>query len=212
MVLVVAAVLAGVLASGSSTPAEVANTRPDPPTLRSHSSVTVETFKADRTTLVSRRTYGPQTAGTVLRGDRIGVTPSSQRAYSSGKGGTTTSSGCRRVTVKNESETLLGFTAYWFNTWTSWCWNRTRQVVRDVTTGWYLKDVDSEYYWRGMVNREFDYYDYGTDDGHPVSAYKYYRQGRFENCVMKYGCLGALYPANTLRSYYNGTWVWKTEG
>lgn len=81
-----------------------------------------------------------------------------------------------------------------------------------MTKGWYIDRVDSTQYWRGQVNSEYSFYDYGVNNGHPRSAYKHYRQGRFENCVVKYGCIGNTYPANTLRSYYNGTWAWKTSG
>jgi hypothetical protein len=128
----------------------------------------------------------------------------------SGTGGASSASGCRKVTLRNRTSTLLGLTAYRFNTWTRWCWERAKHQVYDVSTGWFITDADTQEYWRGIVNDELGYYDFGANDGHPHSAYKHYRQGRFENCVLKYGCIATTYPTNTIRSYDNGTYAWKT--
>ena len=179
------------------------------------SSVTVETFKADQKTLVSSQTYGAETQGLLMGADDPSPATGNPHGISpmdSGSGGTSSSSGCRKVTVNNYAKTVLGFTAYVFHTWTDWCWTRSTQVVYNVTHGWYTSDIDSQEYWKGIVNSEFLFYDYSTNDGHPRSAYKNYMQGQFENCVLKYGCIGTTYPANTLRSYYNGTWAWSTGG
>lgn len=180
-------------------------------------SATVETYTAGFEDLVSTATYGPETEDQVMPAEGIGVVSEVggskvvvQKA--SGTGGSTTASGCRKVTITNTKRTTLGFTAFKYHTWTRWCWTRSSQVVSSVTTGWSISDVDSQFYWKGNVNSEFGFYDYSTNDGHPKSAYKHYRQGRFENCVFKYGCIGNWYPANTLRSYYNGTWAWSTSG
>lgn len=181
---------------------------PSPPVpLVSTGAVAVETYKADGTSLVSRQTYGPETAGELLEQDRIGIVPTSGTSNLA-----TTASGCRRVTVVNKASTWLGAAAYKFNTWTYWCWTRSTQVVSKISVGWSISEVDSQYVWQGIVNTELDRYDYSTNDGHPYSAFKHYRQGRFENCALKFGCIGTVYPANTLRSYYDGTWAWRTEG
>lgn len=191
-------------------PAQAVTTAPAPAPekLTSVGSVQVDTYSAAGGALLSRRTYGPETEGLLMGGSAGG----GGTALSSGTGGDSSGSGCLRVTVNNEAETVLGFTAYWFHTWTRWCWTRSTQNVHDVSTGWTISDVDSQQYWRGIVNKELVFYDYSTNNGHPRSAYKHYRQGRFENCVLKYGCIGNTYPANTLRSYYNGTWAWSTSG
>ena len=197
------------LASAGS--AQAADTPPPPAPLITKATVVVEDYTPDFKKLVSKQTYGQETEGKLMPAPTD--SPSgSVAAMSSGSGGTSSASGCRKVTVNHEAETVLGFTAYWFKTWTNWCWNRSTQVVSSVSTNWYITDVDSQQYWRGIVNDEFLFYDYSTNDGHPRSAYKHYRQGRFENCVLKYGCIGTTYPANTLRSYYNGTWAWETNG
>lgn len=145
--------------------------------------------------------------------DEIGIDPKLPGIlYEGGKGGKTSASGCRKVTVHNKKKTALGFTAYVFHTWTNWCWNRSKHVVTGPSTGWYISDVDAYQVWHGIVSTDFEFYDYGENNGKPRSAYKHYRMGRFENCVLKYGCISNSYPANTLRSYYNGTWAWKTAG
>ena len=126
-------------------------------------------------------------------------------------GGTSSASGCRKVTVINVKHTILGSVAYKYNTWTSWCWKRAKQKVKDVRVGWYLTDVDGVQDWKGQVTKETYFYDYGPNDGYPRSAYKHFRQGHFENCILKIGCVSNSYPANWLYSYYNGTYVWKTD-
>ena len=145
-------------------PAQASEAAPEPEPLVFTGSATVETFKPDNKTLVSRVTYGPETEGQLLPADSTaavpGGAPMAITPMASGSGGSSTASGCRKVTV----------------------------------------------------NKELLFYDYSTNDGHPKSAYKHYRQGQFENCVLKYGCIGTTYPANTLRSYYNGTWAWATNG
>lgn len=201
--------LAGLLIGGGFAPTQAADASADqtPSGIEtvSSGSATAEYFAQDGRTVLRRATYGPETAGATLGG-------TSDPLAASGSGGTSSSSGCIRVTVKNHESTTLGFTAYNFNTWTRWCWNRSTQTVYDVTKGWTISDVDPLFYWRGIVNSEFVFYDYSTNDGHPRSAYKNYQQGHFEDCVLKYGCIGQLYPTNTLRSYYNGTWAWTTSG
>lgn len=196
-----------------------ANTSPPPPApeqLVSVGTATVETYTPGFKTLLSTTSYGPETEGELMPAvddaKPGSKSPGGVIAYNSGKGGSSSSSGCRKVTITNRASTVLGFTAYRFKTWTNWCWTRSSQVVRSVSTGWSITDVDSQQYWKGLVQTVNGFYDYSTNDGHPKSAYKHYRQGRFENCVLKYGCIGTTYPANTLRSYYNGTWVWSTSG
>jgi hypothetical protein len=106
----------------------------------------------------------------------------------------------------------LRFTAYKFHTWTRWCWNRGKQVVTgNPTTGWSISDIDSQYYWQGIASKDLYFYDYGKNNGYPKSAYMHNRVGQFDNCVLKYGCIGTSYADNKIRSYYNGTWSWVTK-
>lgn len=130
-------------------------------------------------------------------------------ALGSGSGGTSSASGCRRVTVRNEKESTFGSTLYWFNTWTEWCWNRTTKVVSSVSTGWSINDVDSLQVWHGVVNDQR--YFYSWQAGASKSGYYHYKQGHFENCFLV-ACGANTYPSNTLRSFANGTWSWSTGG
>lgn len=123
-------------------------------------------------------------------------------------GGSSSRNGCRKVTVRNERETTLGFTAYWFNIWTSWCWNRPTWTVSDVNTGWHLDDVDPLFKWRGLIVDNQNFYQW--QPGYSRSGYRHEKQGHFENCVLEFGCLSSTYPRNILWSHSDGTWSWST--
>lgn len=130
----------------------------------------------------------------------------------SGSGGTSTASGCHRVTVTNRETTTLGFTAFKLVSWTDSCWNRAPQTVSVYVNDAQMQNVDPQYQydsswllWDGL------FYDYGANDGHPYSAFRFRAQKKVTNCVLKYGCLGTYYPLNVVRSYYNGTWAWETS-
>lgn len=174
-------------------------------------TVTIDTYLLDNKTLVSSQTYGAETKGlpmTIPSANSGEVSP-----MASGDGGSSSASGCVRVTVNNEGVSPnFGWHIYWYRTWTRWCWNRSTQTVYDVTNGYSFDDVASFTFWKGETNNEFGFYDYSTNNGYPRSAYKHYRQGSFDNCPIKFGCVETLYPSNTLRSYYNGTWAWSTSG
>ena len=123
-----------------------------------------------------------------------------------GAGGSSSASGCKKVTLRNRATTLLGHTAYRFITWTYWCWNRADRTVFDVRTGWYLSDVDSQHIWREMIIDNTNHFSWYS--GYSTSGYKHEKQGRIENCIFHYGCILNLYPRNVLYSYSNGTWSW----
>lgn len=131
----------------------------------------------------------------------------------SGKGGSSTGSGCRKVTISNRATTYTGKTAYRYNTWTRWCWTRsTQRIHAGGSNGFFVSEADAFQYWRGQVASNRYFYDAGANDGHPRSAFYHYRQGRFENCVLTYGCVQTTYPTNVIRSYANGTYAWSTSG
>lgn len=131
-------------------------------------------------------------------------------AFARGNGGSSSASGCRKVTVRNEKETLLGFTAYWFNTWTQWCWNRANRTIDNVKTGWYLEDVDQFQVWQGLIV-DSTYYFY-WQSGYPTSGYYHEKQGHFKNCFTDTYCIADSYPRNQLWSHSDGTWRWRTSG
>lgn len=130
-------------------------------------------------------------------------------ALGSGHGGSSSSSGCRKVTVRNEEESMLGFTVFWFNTWTQWCWNRSAKVVSNVSSGWHLEDVSQFWEWREMLIDNGEFYSWYSE--YSTSGYRHEKQGHLENCV--YAICGAdSYPRNILWSHSNGTWSWNTSG
>jgi hypothetical protein len=131
------------------------------------------------------------------------VRGSARPLLDSGTGGPISASGCRTLTVTNKTTTTLGFTAFKFITETSWCWN-LRQLRTDLTSVVVrVADVDSQYRYRGLNNS----FNQNIENGKRV-----YRQGFFENCVVKYGCINAYYPSNDSRVYASGLWSWSTNG
>jgi len=127
--------------------------------------------------------------------------------------GTSQASGCAKVVAENVSKVLL-IKVYVYQTWTEWCWTRSTQRVYAVDTGWRLPLVKSGIEWAGEVNHDEGFFDFGEDDGHPISGYEHYRQGHF-----KIGPLWSpvpwtthSYPWNDQHVYYNGTaktWIGK---
>ena len=204
-----AAATLALLASGTALTAQPAQAAlstkpaPQPVQLVSTGEARVEQYSLSGD-LVAATTYGPETMGQDLdlpAQDDGGTPPNA-----SGSGGNPQGSGCLKVTVTNVVHTLLGFTAYKFITWTSWCWTRSTRTISSVDTGWSITDVDSQYYWKGMVNTSRRFYEWSS--GYAKSGYYHYRMGQFDNCVLKYGCIGTSYPENTLRSHSDGTWTW----
>jgi len=140
----------------------------------------------------------PQPLGTAqtIRG-------SARPLLDTGAGGLPSPSGCRTLTVTNKTTTTLGFTAFKFITEVGWCWNlkQARTTLTDVAVR--VADVDSQYRYRGLNNS----FNQTLSNGKRV-----YRQGFFENCVVKYGCINAYYPSNDSRVYASGMWTWTTNG
>ncbi len=127
---------------------------------------------------------------------------------SSGSGGFSSASGCITVTIRNEKESVLGFTLYWFNTWTEWCWSRASKRVSSVSTGYSLEDVDGVLVWQGLIVNDTRSYNWLS--GYPSSGYWHEKQGHFQNCVPQVGCYANSYPRNILKSHSDGTWYWRT--
>ena len=131
------------------------------------------------------------------------VKGSARPLLDSGGGGLPSPSGCRTLTVTNKTSTTLGFTAFKFITETSWCWN-LKQLRTDLgSVVVRVADVDAQFRYRGLINS----FNQTIDNGKRV-----YRQGFFENCIAKYGCINAYYPSNDSRVYASGMWTWTTNG
>ena len=130
-------------------------------------------------------------------------------AYASGNGGTSSASGCVRVTVNNEYETATGSTAYWFHTWTNWCWTRSTKTISSVSTGSYVSGVNWPYVYQGVISDTTEFYSWYA--GHPNSGFIHDKQARFDNCIVSLGCYASSYPRNELYSHSDGTWSWSTS-
>jgi hypothetical protein len=125
----------------------------------------------------------------------------------SGSGGTSSPSGCIKVTVHNyEKSAVFHTTLFGYHTWTSWCWNRAGHSVSSVATGYYISDLDWSISWEGEASRDLRYY--AWTGGYAHSGYWHYRMGHFQQCY-PWTCVN-IYPSNTLRSHSDGTWTWAT--
>lgn len=105
-------------------------------------------------------------------------------------------SGCTYIDVPQTYYTTLGFVAYNFWLRKSWCYGST---VTNVQATVYLSQVDPVYYYRGISNMWDQYSNYNR-------AHDSMRQGHFETCVLKYGCIGSTYPAVQIIAYSAGTY------
>lgn len=173
------------------------------------SNVVVSNLDPETGATLATTTYDGSTASDDTLGT-LNTKDGGFTAAASGSGGTTSASGCRRVTVNNYARNLLGSVAYNYQTYMEWCWTRSTYYTGNVLSGFRLLQVGSQQYWRGQVN--YDQHFYSWVSGRPRSGAISYRQGRFENCVLKYGCISNTYPGNTIRGHSNGTWTWSTAG
>lgn len=190
-------------------PAQAVDSPPAPEQLTFTTTVTEDTY-ATNGKLVSHKEYPATTATNGEGGHDTTTSTGGGSVALSSSGGASSASGCKNLNVMKEGKTFLGFTAYQFINSTHWCWTRSTQTVYDVSTNWWLGTVDSQYKWDSIIDYIHGFYDYSANDGHPYSAFKNQRTGHFENCVLKYGCIGDIYPTVLIRSYYNGTYYWDT--
>jgi hypothetical protein len=203
--------LLGLLANGETEPpAAIKRSKPTPPensaayapaNVTENVAITEQSWDAKGRRLPTR-TYGTETEGQVL-----GSPTASGEVSMLSSGGTSSASGCRRIDKNVVGTGNVGSNLYTYAEWTYWCWNRSSQTISNVSTGWSVSP-GTFVGWEGTVNAEKVFYDYGTNDGHPRSAYKHYRKGHLKyNFPPFYN----YYPELLIRSYYNGTYVWELE-
>lgn len=200
--LIGAATVVALMLAGLLSPATAAEPTPEHDELVSDVVITEYTYRVrgQRPTTV---TYGPETEGKVLGGPA----PGEISTLAETKGGSSSASGCRKVTIYAGANTIFGTLAYRLTEWTSWCWNRSRQNIYNVNTGWSIK-ASTWYGWEGTVRTEKGFYDYSTNNGYPRSAYKHYRMGQFKQNNAPFF---NHYPETLIRSYYNGTFAWEAN-
>jgi hypothetical protein len=157
--------------------------------------------------VVTDASYDPATG---VIGDDAVVTGTTKGsgfvALSSGTGPGPSASGCRATTLTNTARSAVFQTVLFrYITVTSYCWNQAAKSVSNIGLSWRIEDVASTMYWRGEVNRDLGFYSWTS--GYPTSGYHHIRQGSFENCVLKYGCIGIWYPSNDFRVHSDGTYA-----
>jgi hypothetical protein len=207
--------LAVTLAAAALAPADSAAAhapRVDPPATYT-TTILVQDLDADGHVVASQTITGePQPIGTSQTitgaapavGTRRAVKHLPGRPYlDSGVGGLPSGSGCRALTVTNKTTTTLGFTAFKFITEVHWCWNLAQGRTDLNSVEVRVADIDSQYRYLGLANS----FNQTIPNGKRV-----YRQGHFENCIVKYGCINSYYPSNDHRVYDSGMWSWTTNG
>lgn len=111
-------------------------------------------------------------------------------------------SGCREVDVYRASTSFLfGAVVYRWHHTKRWCWSSGR--VTGVWTSAFPTNVDPNWYYRGMANSAG--YFYGGNTVHYSM-----RQARFENCILKFGCIGSEYPWVKIWANGDGSYRWET--
>jgi hypothetical protein len=118
------------------------------------------------------------------------------------------SSGCRILRVYESGHSFLFNTlVYRFYQVKRWCWNYPRINKQSL---WFKPDISnvaaSESY-QGVVASLSYYYAWGGSNqgGHYSKL-----TGRFDNCIVKYGCIGSSYP--WVEIYVTGNGAWRAYG
>jgi hypothetical protein len=115
--------------------------------------------------------------------------------------------GCRRVDVARVRRSLLGLAVVFkFWHWKRWCWDYPR--VWGVAMGTYVTNVDANMYYRGGVNAWAHHDTWCCFSG--TSGHLSFRQGRFDNCILKYGCIGTYYPWVRIHAHGDGSYHYRT--
>ena len=87
-----------------------------------------------------------------------------------------------------------------------WCWRNLR--VFKVSVGTYVTDVDPNFQYEGVVSSWDDWYAWCC--GRADSGHVSHRTGRFDNCILRIGCLGSKYPWVRIRARGDGSYTWRT--
>ena len=128
----------------------------------------------------------------------------------SGKGGTSSASGCRKISINFTDKSILGRKVTMFLNWSRWCWTRSTQVVSTPTHGYDYEIYDGVISWEGYVDGNTPlFYDFSTNDGHPKSAWKNYKKAHFQQ-TLPFTTIDR-YIGLTLRSYFNGTFAYEVD-
>jgi hypothetical protein len=115
-------------------------------------------------------------------------------------------SGCRGVDVARIGRSLFGFVTYKFWVHKDFCWSYPRVTGANAYT--YLTEVDPNFVFRGVINSWGAFYSWCC--GFANSGQTSLRQGHFENCILKYGCVRNEYPWVAIYAHGDGSWSYDT--
>ena len=111
-------------------------------------------------------------------------------------------SGCRQVDWYESGHSLLGALIYRFHQVKYWCWSYPSITYTNVYT--YVSNVDASQQYRGVIGASDYYY---TWSGSSRGGHYSFRQAKFDNCILKYGCVGSSYPWTKIWANGNGAWT-----
>ena len=107
-------------------------------------------------------------------------------------------------TVTKSSWTGL-FVAFRYHQVNRWCWQYPNITCLNVASSFY--DVDPT----GQVRYDSNGYGwYYTWAGGPFGGHYSHRDGKIDNCILRYGCIGSYYPYVDM--WLNGNGAWTASG
>ena len=97
------------------------------------------------------------------------------------------------------------FVAFRYHQVNHWCWQYPNITCLNVSSGFY--DVDPS----GQVRYDGNGYGwYYTWAGGPFGGHYAHRDGKIDNCILRYGCIGSYYPYVDM--WVNGNGAWTASG
>jgi hypothetical protein len=115
---------------------------------------------------------------------------------------TSSASGCTSVDWYESGHSVFGSLVYRFHQTKYWCWSYPS--ITTVNVGTYVSNVDASEVYRGVIGSNGYFY---TWSGSARGGHYSMRQGQFDNCIIKYGCIGSSYPWTKIYVNGNGAWI-----
>jgi len=116
--------------------------------------------------------------------------------------------GCRDIDAWRYSTSFLfGTLVYKFHQTVHFCWNSANKLTV-VNTGTYVSNVDPNWTYRGLTASDGYFFEWCC--GAAQSGHYGLREGHFDNCVPKYGCVGSEYPWVKIWVQGDGSWSYDT--
>ncbi len=112
---------------------------------------------------------------------------------------------CRSAKVAYVKKTLLGSLAFKWWMKRSWCWRPSRRLV-SVGTSTYVTDMNGFNDYHGVIESWSNWFTWCCSE--PRSGHTAFRQAKFSNCIVKYGCLSTTYPWIRMSVRGDGTYTY----